>query len=125
MFKLGNLGQTGSPIRNSSGRFKFIIFNRMSDQKVFKFAFLATISTLKLGLKFPCTISVIWKRGEKLAEVLQRREIINGVATFNEQLSIDCNMIFDVNKKQFETKKVTLATNPDPVFHTHLHRQGH
>lgn len=38
-----------------------------SDQKVFKFAFVADILTLKLGLKFPCTISVIWKRGEKLA----------------------------------------------------------
>ena len=61
---------------------------------------------LKLGLKFPCTISIIWKRGEKLAEVLTRREIVNGVATFNEQLSIDCNMIFDVNKKLFEAKKV-------------------
>lgn len=74
---------------------------------MFKFAFLAAISTLKLGLKFPCSISVIWKRGEKLAEVLQRREIVNGTATFNEQLSIDCNMIFDVAKKQFEPKKVT------------------
>jgi|JI6StandDraft_1071083.scaffolds.fasta_scaffold15387_2 hypothetical protein len=77
-----------------------------SDQKVFKFSFVASITTLKLGLKFPCTISIIWKRGEKLAEVLTRREIVNGVATFNEQLSIDCNMIFDVNKKLFEAKKV-------------------
>lgn len=78
----------------------------MSDQKVFKFAFTALISILKLGLKFPCAISIIWKRGEKLAEVLQRREIVNGVATFNEKLTIECNMIFNVPKKQFEPKKV-------------------
>jgi hypothetical protein len=31
--------------------------------------------------------------------VLHRREIDNGVATFNEQLTIECNMIFDVGKK--------------------------
>lgn len=38
--------------------------------------------------------------------MLNRREIVNGVATFNEQLTIDCNMIFDSGKKQFESKKV-------------------
>jgi hypothetical protein len=35
----------------------------MSDQKVFKFGFSALLLTLKLGLKFPCNISIIWKRG--------------------------------------------------------------
>lgn len=50
--------------------------------KCFKFTFFALVDSLNLSLKFPCTISIIWKRGEKLAEVKERRGIVNGVATF-------------------------------------------
>ena len=75
-------------------------------QKCFKFTFLAYIDEVRLALKFPCTLSVIWKRGDKLAEVQERKEIVNGVATFKEELTIDCNMIMDTQKKVFDPKKV-------------------
>lgn len=51
-------------------------------QKCFKFTFFAFLDSLKLSLKFPCTISVIWKRGDKLAEVREKKAIVDGVATF-------------------------------------------
>ena len=36
-----------------------------SNQKHFKFMFQANVKTVSLALKFPCVVSVIWKRGEK------------------------------------------------------------
>lgn len=33
------------------------------NQKLFKFMFQATVKTVTLALKFPCVVSVIWKRG--------------------------------------------------------------
>jgi hypothetical protein len=48
----------------------------MTDTKVFKFVFTANVQSVSLALKFPCVVSVMWKRGilllmlgEKTAEV--------------------------------------------------------
>jgi len=35
----------------------------MSSIKIFKFGFIADIKTVTLALKFPCIVSVFWKRG--------------------------------------------------------------
>ena len=45
----------------------------MEGQKLYKFVFTAQVHTVSLALKFPCVVSVTWKRGEKSAEVKQRR----------------------------------------------------
>lgn len=48
--------------------------------KVYKFGFIADIKTVTLALKFPCIVSVFWKRGthylkqgEKTAEIKERK----------------------------------------------------
>lgn len=33
------------------------------NQKIYKFIFTAHIKTVSLALKFPCVVSIIWKRG--------------------------------------------------------------
>lgn len=33
------------------------------NQKHYKFIFQANVKTVSLALKFPCVVSVIWKRG--------------------------------------------------------------
>lgn len=37
--------------------------NPASNQKIFKFIFQANLKTVTLALKFPCVVSIIWKRG--------------------------------------------------------------
>jgi hypothetical protein len=32
--------------------------------KIYKFVFTALVKTVALALKFPCVVSVIWKRGK-------------------------------------------------------------
>ncbi len=48
----------------------------MAETKVFKFVFTAHVQSVSLALKFPCVVSIMWKRGnlhfilgEKSAEV--------------------------------------------------------
>lgn len=52
----------------------------MEVNKIYKFAFIADVKTVTLALKFPCVVSVFWKRGmifanlgEKAAEVKERK----------------------------------------------------
>jgi hypothetical protein len=33
------------------------------NQKIYKFIFNAHVKTVSLALKFPCVVSIIWKRG--------------------------------------------------------------
>ena len=74
--------------------------------RLFKFCFQAKLTTLSLNLSFPCQISVVWKRGDKLAETKERKAVIRGVVTFDETLEIDCNMAISPESKRFEPKKV-------------------
>jgi len=53
---------------------------KMQNQKIYKFCFNAFLHSVSLALKFPCVVSVTWKRGnyvcysgEKSAEVKERR----------------------------------------------------
>lgn len=69
--------------------------------RVFKFFFKAKLSTLSLNLNFPCQISVVWKRGDKLAETKERKPVEKGLVTFNETISIECNMAISPTTKKF------------------------
>lgn len=77
----------------------------MSD-KIFRFFFQAKLSTLSLNLNFPCEISVVWKRGDKLAETKERKPVVKGTVTFNESIAIECNMAINTQTNKFESKKV-------------------
>lgn len=43
-----------------------------STKNTYKISFIAKIHYLKLALKFPCTISIVWKRSDRSSQTKQK-----------------------------------------------------
>ncbi len=50
------------------------------------FQFTALLDSFRLNIKANCSISVMWKHGDKSVETRNRRELAAGVAKLDEEL---------------------------------------
>ena len=83
-------------------------------ENYYRVTFKAQLLQFTLAFKAECTVDLFWKKGKawvKVGEkIAQSKQVpfTNMVGKFNQELSINSNMVFDVQNKTFLEKIVQL-----------------
>lgn len=79
----------------------------------FKYSFEALIDEVRINVKFPCRIAVSWNYGNPVAysgdgeaRTSSSRQLTNGIARFDEQLSFNAVVGFDEDSQKYHELKV-------------------
>lgn len=94
-WRIQSLGQRVYFFINCAYEFNYFHYYHIYLMRVFRFGITVVIEQVHLSVSFPCKLSVAWKRGNQKLESTTQPQLEQGLATFNESLSLQTRIYCD------------------------------